>query len=151
MAFPVDINFKRERKEEENIEITSVEGTRILLVEDNEINMQIARELLEAYGAVITEAHNGKEAVEIFEMSKEEEFDVILMDIMMPEMDGLDATRYIRGMKRQDAIDIPIFAMTANAFIEDVNRSKEAGMNEHFSKPLNMEDVIRTICRYKKK
>ena len=149
MVFPIDTDYRREFKEDTQIKTISIDGTKILLVEDNEINMQIAKELLEAKGAVITEAHNGKEAIQIFEKSNEGEFDFILMDIMMPVMDGLDATRYIRGMKREDAMNIPIFAMTANAFIEDINQSKEAGMNEHFSKPLNMEDVIKAICKYK--
>lgn len=151
ISLTVDNNYQRQNQEDTKLETISIDGVRILLVEDNEINMQIARELLEAKGAVITEAHNGKEAIQIFETSNEGDFDIILMDIMMPEMDGLDATRYIRGLKRRDAIDIPIFAMTANAFIEDMNRSKEAGMNEHFSKPLNMENVIRTIWQYNKK
>lgn len=150
MPLKVDMNYKKSLKEDTAIETLSIEGIKILLVEDNEINMQIARELLEAKGACITEAHDGKEAVQIFETSDDGEFDVILMDIMMPVMDGLDATRYIRGMKRVDADKIPIFAMTANAFIEDINTSKAAGMNEHFSKPLDMEKVIKTIYKYNK-
>ena len=151
MKLKIDTNYRRQIEEDTELVDVSIQGVKILLVEDNEINMQIARELLEVNGAVITEAHNGKEAVKIFETSEEGTFDVILMDVMMPEMDGLDATRYIRALKRQDARGIPIFAMTANAFIEDINQSKEAGMNEHFSKPLNMEDVIKTICKYQKK
>ena len=150
IALRVDNNYKRQEQEDTKIEKISIDGINILLVEDNEINMQIARELLEAKGAVITEAHDGKEAVQIFEISREGTFDVILMDIMMPEMDGLDATRYIRGLKRSDAMSIPIFAMTANAFIEDINQSREAGMNEHFSKPLNMDEVIKMIWQYTK-
>lgn len=151
LELDIDDHYQREYQEDVSLETISIEGTRILLVEDNEINMQIARELLETNGAVITEAYNGREAVEIFEHTKEGEFDTILMDIMMPEMDGLDATRYIRSLKREDAKEIPIFAMTANAFIEDINQSKEAGMNEHFSKPLDMEQVIKAIWRYKKR
>ena len=126
----------------------SIEGLHILLVEDNEINMEIARCLLEEKGAVITEAHNGKEAVQIFDAAKEKEFDVILMDIMMPEMNGLEATKRIRGLEREDAKHIPIFAMTANAFAEDIKKCREAGMNEHFAKPLNMKEMIETIYRY---
>ena len=151
MALQTDHDYQEKVQQDMSIENISIEGIRILLVEDNEINMEIARELLEESGAVITEAHDGKEAIEIFERSKEGEFEVILMDIMMPVMDGLDATRYIRGLKREDAKNIPIFAMTANAFIEDVNQSKEAGMNEHFSKPLDMDQVIKTIWKYHKK
>lgn len=149
LALEIDDHYQREYQEDVSLETISIEGTKILLVEDNEINMEIARELLEMKGAVITEAHNGKEAVATFESSREGEFDIILMDIMMPVMDGIDATRYIRSLKREDAQTIPIFAMTANAFIEDINQSKEAGMNEHFSKPLDMEQVIKTIWKYK--
>ena len=126
----------------------SIEGLHVLLVEDNEINMEIARCLLEEKGAVITEAHNGKEAVQIFDAAKEKEFDVILMDIMMPEMNGLEATKRIRNLEREDAKHIPIFAMTANAFAEDIKKCREAGMNEHFAKPLNMKEMIETIYRY---
>lgn len=126
----------------------SIEGLHVLLVEDNEINMEIARCLLEEKGAVITEAHNGKEAVQIFDAAKEKEFDVILMDIMMPEMNGLEATKRIRDLEREDAKHIPIFAMTANAFAEDIKKCREAGMNEHFAKPLNMKEMIETIYRY---
>ena len=110
--------------------------------------MEIARCLLEEKGAVITEAHNGKEAVQIFDAAKEKEFDVILMDIMMPEMNGLEATKRIRDLEREDAKHIPIFAMTANAFAEDIKKCREAGMNEHFAKPLNMKEMIETIYRY---
>ncbi len=151
LVIQVDMNYRRNVQKDIEIEEMSIEGVKILLVEDNEINMQIAKELLEENGAVITEAHNGQEAVQIFKESEEGEFDVVLMDIMMPVMNGLDATRHIRGMKREDALKIPIFAMTANAFIEDMRQSKEAGMNEHFSKPLNIENLIKTICRYKKR
>lgn len=134
-------------KEDKQIEV-SIEKVHILLVEDNEINMEIARCLLEEKGAVITEAHNGKEAVQIFGASKEKEFDVILMDIMMPEMNGLEATRQIRALEREDAKSIPIFAMTANAFTEDIKKCREVGMNEHFAKPLNMKEMVETIYRY---
>ena len=126
----------------------SIEGLRILLVEDNVINMEIAKCLLEEEKAVITEAHDGKEAVQIFSDAGENAFDVILMDIMMPEMNGLEATRIIRSMKRADAATIPIFAMTANAFAEDIRESQEAGMNEHFAKPLDMKEMVKTIYRY---
>lgn len=126
----------------------SIKGVRILLVEDNAINMEIAECMLEEKEAVITEAHNGKEAVEIFASSQEYAFDVILMDIMMPEMNGLEATKMIRSMERADAADIPIFAMTANAFMEDIRKCHEAGMNEHFAKPLDMKKMVRTIHKY---
>lgn len=126
----------------------SIKGVHILLVEDNAINMEIAECMLEEKEAVITEAHNGKEAVEIFSSSQEYAFDVILMDIMMPEMNGLEATKMIRSMERADAADIPIFAMTANAFVEDIRECHEAGMNEHFAKPLDIKKMVRTIHKY---
>ncbi len=126
----------------------SIEGIKILLVEDNELNMEIAHCLLEESGAIITEAYNGRDAVEIFASSDPGTFDIILMDIMMPEMDGMEAARTIRKMKREDALTIPIFAMTANAFIDDISQSRAAGMNEHLTKPLDMEDVVGLIYQY---
>ena len=121
-------------------------GMRVLLVEDNDINMEIAEFLLENENAVITKAWNGKEAADIFQKEPEGSFDVILMDIMMPVMDGLTAARTIRAMYRRDAKTIPIIAMTANAFDEDRKRSREAGMNGHLAKPLNIQDIIGTIA-----
>ena len=96
----------------------------------------------------VTKAWNGLEAVEIFENSEPGYFDVILMDLMMPKMGGLEASRRIRKLDREDAKSIPVFAMTANAFLDDIAQSKAAGMNEHFSKPLQMEKVIDTIRLY---
>lgn len=110
--------------------------------------MEIAKFLLEHNGLTVTSAWNGQEAVDLFSRSEDGEFDVILMDVMMPVMDGLDATCAIRAMKRSDARSIPIFAMTANAFPEDIQRSREAGMNEHLTKPLQEADVMRTIRWY---
>lgn len=112
------------------------------------MNMEIAEFLLQNEGLVITKAWNGKEAVEIFRKSEPGQFDMIFMDVMMPEMSGIDATRCIRAMDRTDARTIPIFAMTANAFIDDAERSKEAGMNEHFTKPLDMKMISATVKRY---
>ena len=132
----------------EQIQTEDLKGTRILLVEDNELNMEIAEFMLEDGGAVVLKAWNGKEAIEIFEKSEPGEIDLIMMDIMMPVMDGLEATRRIRKLNRADAATIPIVAMTANAFSDDIRRSREAGMNEHLSKPLEMEKIIRTAARY---
>ena len=110
--------------------------------------MEIAEFMLEDGGAVVLKAWNGKEAIEIFEKSEPGEIDLIMMDIMMPVMGGLEATRKIRALDRPDAATIPIVAMTANAFSDDIRRSREAGMNEHLSKPLEMEKIIRTAARY---
>ena len=125
----------------------TVKGARILLVEDNDLNMEIAQFTLENEGAVITKAFNGQEAVDIFEKSEPNSFDAILMDIMMPVMDGIAATKAIRAMERPDA-DIPIIAMTANAFADDVKRNKEAGMNDQISKPLDAQKIISVLSRY---
>ena len=144
---PLKINpdaVEEETSEKEEQEL-SIAGLHILLVEDNELNMEIAEFLLEDEGAVLTKAWNGQEAVDIFKNSPDGTFDVILMDIMMPVMDGLAATRTIRGLMREEAERIPIIAMTANAFEEDRKRSMEAGMNGHVAKPLDMQEILKTI------
>lgn len=120
---------------------------RVLLVEDNELNREIAIELLSLIGVQVEEAENGARAVEIFESSPEGYFDLVFMDVQMPVMNGYEATKKIRQMPRQDAKDIWIVAMTANAFVEDIRMSKDAGMNEHLSKPVDVErlqEIIRT-------
>ena len=136
---------KEEQKERKQADIT---GVNILLVEDNELNMEIAEFILKEAGAVVTKVKNGQQAVDLFAASKEGTFDVILMDIMMPVMNGLEAAKRIRSMDRADAGTIPIFAMTANAFREDVKKSMEAGMNEHIAKPISAETVTELIGRY---
>ena len=129
----------------------SIRGIKILLVEDNELNREIATELLREQGAIITQAVNGAEAVRLFKESPAGTFDVILMDVMMPVMDGLEATRKIRAYRREDASHIPIIALTANAFYEDVKKCKDSGMNAHISKPLEIEKVIEIIGEYVRK
>lgn len=128
--------------------ITSLEGTRVMVVEDNDINMEIAHTLLEAEGAIITEAENGQVALDIFMDNPEGSFDAILMDIMMPIMDGLEATRRIRQSGKGDAMTIPIIALTANAFDEDRRKVLDAGMNAHLTKPLNMKTMVKTLTYY---
>ena len=125
-----------------------ISGLNLLLVEDNQLNAEIAKTLLSDEGANLTVARDGLQAVRMFQEKPEGYFDAILMDLMMPQMGGLEATRRIRKMDREDAESIPIFAMTANAFLDDIAQSKAAGMNEHFSKPLQMEKVIDTIRFY---
>ncbi len=146
-SFEVNQEYE-EISELEQSDLIDLRGYKILLVEDNEINMEITRFLLEKKGAEITESWNGKEAVDIFVNSKEGYFDLILMDIMMPIMNGLVATKVIRSLERKDAKTIPILAMTANAFQEDIQHSKESGMDEHLSKPLEEKELDRALRRY---
>ena len=147
LPFAVDKNAPavEEKKEQENT--VSIQGMPVLIAEDNELNMEIAQFVLESVGAVVTKAVNGREAVDIFAASRPGDFQVILMDIMMPEMNGLEATKCIRAMEREDAKNIPIIAMTANAFVEDRQAAFEAGMTEHLPKPLEAATLIQTISR----
>ena len=130
---------------------TDITGVRLLLVEDNELNMEIACELLEAEGAIITQAVNGLQAVNLFSENAPGSFDVILMDVMMPVMNGIEAAKAIRALDREDAGTVPILAMTANAFESDIKATREAGMNAHLSKPIDIDEVIRTIARHVRK
>lgn len=136
------------REEEEAEPLENLEGLKILMAEDNLLNQEIAQELLEDEGAEVDVAENGIIAVDMFSSNPAGTYDLILMDIMMPEMDGLEATRTIRAMERTDAKTIPIIAMTANAFEEDKKKVLEAGMNAHLAKPIEMELVLRTISTY---
>ena len=123
----------------------------MLLVEDNELNMEIAEFLLKKAGITVTTAYNGQEAVDVFRTKAAGTFDVILMDVMMPVMDGLTAAREIQATNRVDAAEIPIFAMTANAFYDDVRQSREAGMVEHLSKPIQEQELLDAIRRHVKR
>lgn len=123
-------------------------GIRCLLVEDNDLNTEIAKYILEDAHIQITEAKNGLEALNHFSESPVGYYDIILMDVMMPIMDGLTATKTIRSLPRKDAMTVPIFAMTANAFAEDIEQTRKAGMNEHLTKPLRTEEVLRKIAEY---
>lgn len=126
----------------------NLRGIRVLLAEDNDLNAEIAEIQLEELGMKVTRANDGKQAVGLFTDSPAGTFDVILMDIMMPRMNGYEAANAIRNMKgRPDGRTIPIIAMTANAFAEDVQKSLDAGMNGHLSKPIVMEEVVKTIAR----
>ena len=124
----------------------SIEGLHILLAEDNDLNMEIAEFLLKEKGAIVDCAWDGQEAVDVFEKSSLNEYDVILMDVMMPVMDGHEATRRIRQMDRKDS-NVPIIAMTANAFVEDKLKAKEVGMDEHIAKPLDTKLLVKTITK----
>ena len=150
-TFRIELSFRIAAKEEliekkERLKEGSVEGLHLLMAEDNELNAEIAKLQLEEAGAEVTVVKDGQQAVELFEKLPEATFDAILMDIMMPVMDGLSATRAIRALEREDAGEIPIIAMTANAFEEDEKKSLEAGMNAHLSKPLKIELVVATIA-----
>jgi len=136
IPFKIDLDVDKS-KEQKDLSEKTIKGLHILLAEDNGLNMEIAEFMFQNEGAEVTKAWNGLEAVEIFEKSRPGEFDVILMDIMMPVMNGYNATKRIRSMDREDAKEIPIIAMTANAFTEDRIRAKEAGMDEHISKPVD--------------
>ena len=140
IPFQIDHNKQCEEHKKKEVKETSIKGVNVLLAEDNELNMEIAEFVLESAGAKVIKAFNGKEALEIFKASEQGEIDVILMDVMMPVMDGLEAARYIRRSNKENARDIPIIAMTANAFTEDRRRVLEAGMNEHLAKPLESVD-----------
>ena len=153
-TFTVTVPFKIDHLVENNdsqndscSQSMELSGKRVLLVEDNAINMEIAHAILEEEHLNITEAKNGKEALEIFQNSKLNEYDVIIMDVMMPVMDGLEATKAIRMLEREDAKKIPIIAMTANAFEEDRKACLDAGMNEHIGKPIDIPLLKRTITK----
>lgn len=128
-----------------------ISGIKILLAEDNELNAEIAQTLLVDEGANVTVVSDGEQAVREFTRCAPHTYDVILMDIMMPKLDGIAATKAIRAMERPDAVEIPIIAMTANAFEEDARKCVEAGMNAHLSKPLQMDVVVGTIAEYYKR
>ena len=146
VPFKIDLDADK-REEQKDVSENSIKGLHILLAEDNELNMEIAEFVLQNEGADVTKAWNGQEAVELFRNSKPGEFNVILMDIMMPVMNGYEATKMIRSLDREDAKKISIIAMTANAFTEDRIRAKEAGMDEHLSKPIVIDEAIKTILR----
>ena len=140
---PVDAESVQENKHAASLDFS---GKRVLVVEDNELNMEITTTLLKDYGIITEEAHNGEEAVQCMKESKEGYYDLILMDIMMPVMDGLEATRAIRKLDRKDCRSVPIIAMSANAFNEDVRRSLASGMNGHLSKPVNIDKLEETLA-----
>ena len=144
VPFKIDLDADK-REESKDVSEKSIKGMHVLLAEDNELNMEIAEFLLQNEGAEVTKAWNGQEIVELFRKSESGEFDVILMDIMMPIINGYEATKRIRSLDREDAKKIPIIAMTANAFTEDRIRAKEAGMDDHVAKPIDVELLIKVI------
>lgn len=147
VTIPFEVNTKPV-EEKENLEIRDVAGARVLLVEDNDLNLEIAKTLLESEDIVVDTAMDGLEALEKFEQSEPGYYEAILMDIMMPNMDGLTSTKRIRACDRSDAHKVPIIAMTANAFEDDIRQAREAGMNAHLSKPVQPKQLISTLAKF---
>ena len=147
LPFQIDPNPQPKPKESVS-EPIDLDGVRVLLAEDNDLNMEIATFFIEQHGAKVTTARNGREAVELFANAPQGTFDLILMDIMMPVMNGYEATETIRGMAREDAKTIPIIAMSANAFQDDIQKSRSVGMNDHLPKPLSTEKLLSAIARH---
>ncbi len=144
----IDKAEKPSKDRQKTHEEISLNKLRILLVEDNTMNVLVAKKLLESKGCIVTVAVNGQEAVDLFAVSEPGYYRIILMDVRMPVMDGLEATRTIRGLDREDAPSVPIIAMTADAFTEEQKRTFDAGMNYHLSKPINPQELFDVIKRY---
>ena len=145
VTIPLKIDHNAEKEQQKKVEKPNLSGKSVLLVEDNELNLEIAKMMLEDEKMVVTTAGNGKEAVDIVSRSVPGGFDFIFMDIMMPVMDGLEAARQIRTLNRKDTKEVPIIAMTANAFQDDIRECIDAGMNAHIAKPIDIEKVKMTI------
>ena len=149
VELPLELNLEvKNSKEHHKVSIIDLKDTRILVAEDNELNMEITQYMLEERGVNVIPAYNGQEAVDIFSKSEENTIDLILMDIMMPIMDGIQATQTIRSLSRTDAKNVPIIAVSANAYVEDVQRVKAAGMNEHIAKPIDSNKLFSIIESY---
>ena len=147
-TFTLELPFEKPREAAQQKKLASLSGVNILLADDNTLNLEIAEYILTEAGAVVTKAENGKDALELFKNAPENSFDIILMDVMMPEMDGLTATRRIRSLNRPDAERIPIFAVTASIFPGDIEKIKAAGMTAYLPKPLVWEELIAVLERY---
>ena len=150
LATPEQIKLNIEKRNK-TIDLKVFNGKHILTVEDNELNRIVIKRILESKGIIVTEAVNGMEALDILVRSKENEFDLVLMDIRMPVLDGIKATEYIRNLTRNDLKNIPIIAMTADAFTEDMRNIMDSGMNDHLSKPIDKDLLFLTITKYLKK
>lgn len=150
VTLPFEIGVSPKEQEEKDDKSGDLQGMHLLVVEDNDLNREITQCVLEEAGAEVETAADGKQAVEIFSSARESYYDVILMDIMMPVMDGIEATRTIRSLARKDAQNIPIIAVTANSFKEDRKKTEEAGMNGHISKPIDEKKLLGVVENYKK-
>ena len=151
VQLPFTIDTKNGSSVSSQQQPADISGMRVLVVEDNELNREIAQSMLEDAGVEVPTAENGKAAVELFSASAVNTYDAILMDIMMPIMDGIQATRKIRSLSRPDAAAIPIIAMTANAFAEDRQKSLDAGMSAHLTKPIDLVQLCKLLADYKKR
>ena len=154
-TFKVSIPLRIATEEERNprrtdiqLDIEKIKGKRILLTEDNELNAEIAIELLSETGFIIERAENGVDCIEMLNNAEEDYYSLILMDIQMPIMNGYEATKRIRGLKDENKSKIPIIAMTANAFEEDKKMALASGMNDHVAKPIDMNILLPTIMKY---
>lgn len=147
MVFPLRLTDESKiQKQDTSIANVNLKGIKALMAEDNDLNAEIAQVQLEELGMTVVRVADGKEAVELFQNSEEDTFDIIFMDIMMPEMNGYEATRAIRELQdHPQAHTIPIIAMTANAFVDDAQASLAAGMNGHLSKPIVIEEVVKAV------
>lgn len=143
------IGMEKENKNLSEDEVDRrIRGMKVLVAEDNELNLDIVREVLEEKGMIVTGAENGRIAVDLFRDNSPGTFDAILMDMHMPVLDGIAATEEIRAMRRADAQTIPILALTANDFEEDVRRTRKAGMNGHLTKPFDMEKILGALAEH---
>ncbi len=149
ITLPFEINHNADKLQELSGSKKNIKGMRILLVEDNELNREIAKYILEDAGAIVTTAENGQIACDIYEKHRAGSFDAILMDVLMPVMNGYEATKTIRKSNKKDSDTIPVIAMTANAFAEDVINAKKAGMNEHMAKPLDIDKLLQLLAEYR--
>lgn len=150
-TFTVVLPFKVAKEAEQQtkeLPISDISGMHVLVAEDNQLNLEISQFMLENAQAVVSVAHNGREAVETFKKSSEGSIDAILMDVMMPQLNGLEATQEIRALERADAKSVPIIAVTANAFAEDVQKALAAGMNDHIAKPVDNAKLLETLGKY---
>lgn len=150
MPFVIDTEMETEEEIRADSIREGIEGSKMLLVEDNELNMEIAKYMLENWGVEVDTAENGRIAVDKFGDSQPFTYDLILMDVRMPEMDGIEATRTIRKLARQDAKLVPIVALSANTYVEDIKAVKEAGMNDHLAKPIDVDRLFDVITKQKK-
>ena len=149
LSIPLDTKETAEPVDRRADERADISGMRVLLVEDNEVNCEIVEFVLKQAGASVVTANDGKAAVDAFQSSAHGAFDCILMDLMMPVMSGFEATRTIRSLDRPDAGCVPIIALSANAFEEDIAMAKDAGMNEHLTKPVDMDKMFRVMRHLK--